>query len=68
MFFRKYREKGTHFASLLAMAKRWIPAFAGMTERGAGIQKKNVPHDSCYSYTAPVVKSPSFFGKIFYFH
>lgn len=33
----------------------------------AGIQKKNVPHDSCYLYTALIVKSPSFLGrKVFY--
>lgn len=26
----------------------------------AGIQKKNVPRDSCYLYTALLVKSPAF--------
>jgi len=30
-----------------------------------GIQKKNVPNDFCYLYTASVVKNPSFLRKKF---
>ena len=32
----------------------------------AGIQKKNVPCDSCYLYTTLVVKSPAFLEEKFF--